>query len=322
MSQPINLLITGAAGNLGGLLALHMQKNPAVRLHLMIHRKDVAPELRNDENVKVIRADLSKKESLEAALENIDVVVHFAGILFQANPEKFLPVTNTQYFKNLVDVALEKKVKRIILCSFPHVEGESFPDKPATGKLDANPGSAHARTRLEEEKYMYQKANEIQFEAVSLRLGMVYGKGILMMDVARWLAKYWILGIWKKPTWVHFISKDDYLSVFQNSIVKANVNGIYHVGDEGVQTFQEFFELACPYWKHKKPWKMPVGLIMTFAKCCEIWSSVFGTRSLLTRDFVKIGMASYYGDTKRMREELLPELKFKTIKDGLSQFDN
>lgn len=320
MNKPVNVLITGAAGNLGGLLAKHLKPNPLVNLHLMIHKKDVSDELK-DETIKVIRADLSKKETLGSALENIDVLVHFAGILFKPNPEKFLPVTNTQYFKNLVDTALEKKVKRIILCSFPHVEGESFPEKPATGKLDGTPGSAHARTRLEEEKYMFCKASEIQFEAVSLRLGMVYGKGILMMDVARWLARYWILGIWKKPTWVHFISKDDYLKVFENAIIKPGLKGIYHIGDEGKQTLQEFFEVACPYWKHKKPWHMPAGLIMLFAKCCEIYSFVFGTRSLLTRDFVKIGMASYYGDTGRMREELLTELKFKTFKDGLSQFD-
>lgn len=320
MENKINVLITGAAGNLGGMLAKHLKQNLLVNLHLMIHKKDVAPELKT-ENIKVIKADLSKKETLTDTFKNIDVIVHFAGILFKPNPDKFLPITNTEYFKNLVDAALQQNVKRIILCSFPHVEGESFPDKPAIGKLDANPGSAHARTRLEEEKYLFKKAENNQFEAVSLRLGMVYGKGILMMDVAKILAKYWILGIWKKPTWVHFISTPDFLTAFENAIVKQNIKGIYHLGDDGVQTLQDYFEVACPYWRHKKPWhNMPVWLIMLFANCCEKYSYIFGTRSLLTRDFIKIGMVSYYGDTKRMKEELLPDLKYKTFNDGLETF--
>jgi nucleoside-diphosphate-sugar epimerase len=41
------------------------------------------------------------------------------------------------------------------------------------GRLDGNPISVHARTRLEEEKYLF---NEIE-KPVSLRVGMVYGKG-------------------------------------------------------------------------------------------------------------------------------------------------
>ena len=65
---------------------------------------------------------------------------------------------------------------------------------------------------------------------------------------------------------------------------------------------------------------MPVWMIMAAAKGSELFSSLFGTQSPLTVDFVKIGMVSYYGDTRRMRNELLPELKFKTYRDGIELF--
>ncbi|HEY2991158.1 MAG TPA: NAD(P)-dependent oxidoreductase, partial [Candidatus Binatia bacterium] len=61
----------------------------------------------------------------------------------------FLPVTNTQWFSNLVDTALKANVGRIILISFPHVEGPTTPENPATGRLDRQPISAHATTRLD-----------------------------------------------------------------------------------------------------------------------------------------------------------------------------
>jgi nucleoside-diphosphate-sugar epimerase len=318
-SNKINLLITGGAGNLGGLLAKHLMKHQQINLHLMIHKKDVDTELKTD-NVKIFKADLTRKETLSPVLEDIDVVVHFAGILFKHHPESFLPTTNIEYFKNLLDTAIENKVKRVILISFPHVEGNTYPDSPARGSLDKEPISVHAKTRLEEEKYLFSKQKEFSFETVSLRVGMVYGKGILMIDGGLWFARHWMLGIWKKPTSIHLISTIDFLNATENAIIKNGINGIYHIGDEGVQTLQEFISEVTNYLGYKKAWEVPEGIIFFGAWCFEMFSMIFNTKSPLTRDFIKIGMVSYYGDTTRMRRELLPELTYKTFKDGLETF--
>jgi len=49
-------------------------------------------------------AMLAQKETLYPALKGVNTVVHFAGVLFKARPKKFLSVTNTLYFNNLLDV--------------------------------------------------------------------------------------------------------------------------------------------------------------------------------------------------------------------------
>jgi len=315
----MKVAITGAAGNLGSLLAYGM-RDLDVNLNLMIHRKDVDKELKERSNIHVFPVDLAISETLADALYGVDTIVHFAGILFKANPEKFLPVTNTLYFKNLLDMAIQQKVKRIILISFPHVEGECTPEKPAEGILEGKPESMHARTRLEEEKLLFKYEKKYGFEAVSLRVGMVYGRGILMIDAAQWFARHWLLGIWRKPTYIHLISKTDFIASTIAAAMKPNIRGIYHIGDEGIQTLQQFLDDITVYRKYKKPWRMPVWMIMTAARCFECFSGIFGTQSPLTVDFIKIGMVSYYGDTKRMREELLPELKYKTYQEGLELF--
>ncbi|MDR2913789.1 MAG: NAD(P)-dependent oxidoreductase [Tannerella sp.] len=315
----IKVAITGAAGNLGGLLADAM-KELDVNLNLLTYRRDVPDDLKQRSNINVFKVDLAEPETLPDALEGVDTIVHFAGILFKANPEKFLPVTNTRYFRNLLDVAVNQKVKRIILISFPHVEGECTPENPARGSLDGNPESMHARTRLEEEKLLFQYEKGYSFEAVSLRVGMVYGRGILMIDAAQWFARHWLLGVWRKPTYIHLISKTDFTDAVIAAIVKPDIRGIYHIGDEGMQTLQQFLDDITVYRKNHKPWRMPVWMIMTAARCFELFSAVFGTRSPLTVDFIKIGMVSYYGDTKRMREELLPHLKYKTYREGMELF--
>ncbi len=313
------ILITGASGNLGGLLAEHL-KNKSVELNLMVHNNDVSPSLKGLHNVKVFEADLAEKGTLTNALRGVDTVVHFAGVLFKHHPEKFLHVTNTTYFSNLLAVAVEQGVKRVILISFPHVEGETTPENPAKGILTGNPISVHALTRLEEEKHLFDVSPKHDIEPVVLRLGMVYGKGILMMDTAKIFSNYRLLGIWGRPVFIHLISKIDFIHAAIAAIENDHVSGIYHIGDEGIQTLQEFLDEVTRHWGYHKPWRMPVWLILAVAHLFEMASLLFGVRSPLTKDFVKIGMVSYYGDTSRMRKELLPELKYKTFREGLETF--
>jgi nucleoside-diphosphate-sugar epimerase len=284
----------------------------------MVHKKDVPKNLRERENVRVFRADLEKPETIAPPLEGVACVVHFAGILFKARPEKFLPKTNTIYFKNLLDEAVKAKVKRVILISFPHVEGEATPQNPARGSLDGAPESMHAKTRLEEEKLLFEYAKKFGFEGVSLRVGMVYGRGILMIDAAREFAKRHILGIWKKPNFIHLISIPDFLDATYAAATKPNITGIYHIGDEGVQTLKEFLDAACRHWQVSRPKTMPLWMIYAAAAFFELYSSMSGGHAYLTRDFITIGRASYYDDTSRMRAELLPELKYKTFRDGIN----
>lgn len=314
------IAITGAAGNLGNLLAHGLQKED-VELNLLIHNKKISDDLLTNKNVSVFKIDLSNENTLIEALSNVDTIVHFAGVLFKANPEKFLHETNTQYFNNLLNVAVKQQVKRIILISFPHVEGETSPTKPATGILNGNPISAHAQTRLEEEKLLFKYAEQYNFTPVSLRVGMVYGKDILMIDAAQWFARHYLLGIWKQPTYIHLISKDDFVNATIAATLKPDICGIYHIGDEGIQTLQQFLDDITTYRNNHKPWRMPLWLIMLAARSFELYSSLTGKISPLTRDFIKIGRVSYYGDTTRMKKELLPTLKYKTYKDGIALFD-
>jgi nucleoside-diphosphate-sugar epimerase len=296
------------------LLARYLLAQEAVLLRLMTFWRDVPVDLKVAGKTEIVRADLSKRESLITAVQGIDVIVHFAGVLFKANPERFLTITNTEYFKNLVDVAKLNGVRKIILISFPHVEGPTSMEKPARGRLDGAPISIHAKTRLEEERYLFSNAPV----PVSLRVGMVYGRGILMIEAARWLAKHRLLGVWKERTQIHLISKDDFCAACTAAITNPAASGIYHIGDEGSVSLQEFLELACRQWGLERPWFMPLWLIYTAAELCEFYSKITGSVSPLTRDFIDIGRVPYYGDTERMRKDLLPVLKYRTIADGLS----
>lgn len=284
----------------------------------MVHHKDVADDLSRADRVQVVRADLAVPQSLTSAVAGVDTVVHFAGVLFRPRPERFLPVTNTRYFANLVDACLAAGVRRLVLISFPHVEGPTNPQHPATGRLDGAPISVHARTRLAEERLLFARTAGTRTTPVSLRLGMVYGRDILMIQAARWLASRHLLAVWREPTWIHLLSTADFLEATLEAATADAITGIYHAGDERPITLQEFLGEACRLWGLRPPWRLPTWTIYMAAATCELAATLARTRSPLTRDFITIGRVSYCGDTRRFRSELLPGLAYPTFDTGKS----
>jgi nucleoside-diphosphate-sugar epimerase len=311
------ILITGAAGNLGSRLARRLLAEP-VKQRLMVHRTPLPDDLTSiaASQIEIVHADLSQPETLVAAHQGVDCVVHFAGVLFRPRPATFLPDTNTRWFANLVDAARTAGVTRIVLISFPQVEGPTTLDHRAAGRLDGSPISTHARTRLEEERLLFERTRGTATSPVVLRSATVYGRGILMVEAARWLARHHLLGVWRKPTCYHFIQTEDFLDAVAASLLKPEIAGIYHLGDEAPITIQEFLDEATSVWGYSRPWRMPWWMILTAAAACETFATVFGTMSPLTRDFVRLGRVDHCCDTRRMRTELLPQLKFPTFALG------
>ncbi len=283
----------------------------------MVHRTALPRDLQASRGIDVVRADLSEPGTLDGAVHGVDAVVHFAGVLFAPRPERFLAETNTRWFSNLTDACIRARVKKLILISFPHVEGPTSVAQPATGRTDRLPISVHAQTRLAEERLLLETTHGTGTTPVILRLGMVYGRGILMIDAARWLAKRRLLAVWNEPTWIHLISTADYLSAVEAAITKSDARGIYHVGDDQPVTLQTFLAEACKAWGHPSPHRLPLPLIYLAAGLCEAFAMILRTRSPLTRDFISIGRVSYYGDTSRMRQQLLPTLQYPTLAEGI-----
>jgi nucleoside-diphosphate-sugar epimerase len=147
---------------------------------------------------------------------------------------------------------------------------------------------------------------------------MIYGRGILMVDTARWLARRRLLCVWHEPTLLQLLSTDDFVRAAEVAIVKPGIHGIYHVGDEQPVTVQRFLDEACRVWGCPSPMRVPYSLIYAAACACELGAAVVRTPSPLTRDFVRLGRVAHWGDTRRAREHLVPTLIHPTLESGLS----
>ena len=223
-------------------------------------------------------APIADPGTIVPAVDGADVVVHFAGVLFKPNPERFLPETNTGWFSNLLDASLQAGVTRVILASFPQVEGPTSVEHPATGRLDRQPISVHARTRLDEERLLIERTRGTAITPIVLRLGMIYGRGILMIEAARWLARRRLLVVWREPTLLQLLSVADYLNAMEAAIVKPGPRGIYHVGDDQPSTVQQFLDAACDTWGYPGRSACQWPWWRLAASLCELSAGIAGTR--------------------------------------------
>jgi nucleoside-diphosphate-sugar epimerase len=312
----VNILITGASGNLGSRVARHLLSSPH-QLYLALHKSPLPSDFSGCANVSVRRVDLAEPQSLTQACAGIDCIVHFAGVLFAPLPERFLPKTNVGYVKNLVEAAGQAGVRKFVLVSFPHVEGETTPDRPATGQLDAISNVVHFRTRLEAERCLLEACEGSSMVPVVFRAGIVYGRGIKLVEGARWMLRHRLMAIWTKSTWAHLIALPDFLAALQCAIEGQDVRGIYQVCDDAPLTLQDFLDKLADHYNCPRPWRLPRWIFHLAGIGCEAAALIFHTTSPLNRDIVRAGMTSCVADNSRMKRELLPTLAYPTIEEGM-----
>jgi nucleoside-diphosphate-sugar epimerase len=313
----VKLLIAGASGNLGSHLSKHFMSG-SHELRLLVHRSSLPFNIEGYENVSCWRADLARPDTLEGGCTGIDCVVHLAGVLFAPLPERFLPKTNVDYVRNLVEVAKRAGVRKFILVSFPHVEGETTPDHAATGRMDANPNVIHFRTRLEAERQLLEACKDSSTTPVIFRSGIVYGREIKMVQAARWLLQHRLMAVWRKPTWAHLIALPDFLLALRAAIESENAGGIYQVCDDAPLTLQDFLDGLADHYEYRRPYRLPAWMFHLAGFSVEMAAVVLRTAAPLNRDIVKAGMTSCVADNSRMKRELLPVLKYPTFQDGIS----
>jgi nucleoside-diphosphate-sugar epimerase len=312
----MRVLITGAAGNLGSRLARYLLgTNHNVRL--LVHKTELPSDLATSPSVTAYRADLTKPETLQPACADTDCIVHLAGVLFAPRPEEFLPTTNIGFVQNLLNAAHQSAVRKFILVSFPHVEGETTPEHPATDRLDSSTDVVHFRTRLGAERLLLEQCEGTPITPVILRAGIVYGKGIKLIEAAHRLLRYRLLAIWRKPTWIHLVALPDFLAAVLAAIENESARGIYNVCDDKPLTIQEFLDQFAVHLGSRKPWRLPEWMFYAAGASCETIAWLFKTTAPLTRDIVKAGMTSAVADNARMKRELLAQLAYPTLSEGI-----
>jgi hypothetical protein len=129
-----------------------------------------------------------------------------------------------------------------------------------------------------------------------------------------------ILAVWPEPTWAHLLAQPDLHRAIAAAIVKPGLRGVYNVCDDRPLIIQEFLDILAAHWGYRPVHRLPAWMFRVAAASCETFGSLFGTAIPLNRDILRTGMMSSVADTARMKDELLSELAYPTLDQGLELF--
>ncbi len=168
-------LITGATGFLGGALTR--------RLHNMgwdvtaLGRNPAKLNELEDEGIRPLRADVSKKDELFTAFKGQEVVFHCAALPSPwGNFEKFYQA-NVIGTRNVVQACLENNVKRLVYVSTPSIYFD-YNSRVGVKETDPlpEPISNYAHTKLLAEEEI-DKGFANGLAVVSIRPRAIFGEG-------------------------------------------------------------------------------------------------------------------------------------------------
>lgn len=234
-----NILVTGGAGFLGA----HITKILLEKGHQVVvldnlskgHRDEVDPR------AKLVVGDILDPKAVEDCLENIDAVIHMAGLIVVPEsvekPEEYFK-NNVLGTVNLLESMKNKKVKKIIFSSSACVYGNPK-NLPITENEPLAPDNPYGATKASVEAFLQSYTAMYNLDVTILRYFNPYGPGELHAPethaipnfITATLAKKSIPLYWKGEQIRDFIYVEDLAQAHVDVLGQTGLN-IFNVGTE------------------------------------------------------------------------------------------
>jgi uronate dehydrogenase len=176
------VLITGAAGSIGRALRTGLRGHyPVLRL------LDVAPQKAAEPGEEVITLDLNDRVAAEAAMKDVDIVIHLAAISREAGFEEILAGNITTIY-SVFEGARRAGVRRVVFASSHHVTG-FYPRGEAVGPDDpVRPDSLYGVSKVFGEALGRLYAEKYGLQVVCLRIGSFSERPTRPRQLSTWLS--------------------------------------------------------------------------------------------------------------------------------------
>jgi len=304
----MKVCVTGANGFVGSklcqeLLARGDQVNGLVRVNSDLQF------LRNLTGLEIKTGDITQRESLIPAFEDCEIVYHVAAFASDWGAWEVFRKTNVEAVRNVMEAALESKVRRVVHISSVCVYG--FPggtDIPEESTFVPHPTEPYITTKQEGERIALSYNNR-GLEVVALRPGGIYGPN------DRTTSLKLIPELEKRH--VPFVDAGRYIMapIYIDNLVQAIILAAksdkapgqsYNIMDDGKIAWQSFFNWFCEDIKCKKPvMSVPSWLAWPIAGVVETFSKVAKVKEpFVTKFRIRAVMKDSHYSIRKAKEDL------------------
>lgn len=317
------IFVTGATGYVGEQLAKKLAQEGHI-VHILARQKQKAQKMFPDDGAfQIYEGDILEADKIQMAMKNCQEVYHLAAYakVWDKDPKSFFKM-NVEGTKNILDNCILQKIDKVVITSTAGVLG------PSVGGEIVNENSQSAvpysteyeRTKAiaeEEAKKYLDKGLQI----VTLNPTRIYGAGqrsesnaVTMLLEKYWQGKWRILpGDGKRIG--NYVYIEDVVAGHLAAMQKGKNGERYILGGENV-SYQELFDLFGEVTGRKlRLFKMPIGVMMGFARLQMIKTQLTGSAPLITPNFVKKYLYDWKVSSQKAQDEL--NLQITPLREGL-----
>jgi uronate dehydrogenase len=176
------VLITGAAGNIGRTLRAGLKGR-----YSLLRLLDIAPQEPAEEGEEIVTLDLNDRRASEAAMEDVDAVVHLAAIPHEADFDEILEGNITTTY-SVYEAARRAGVRRVVFASSNHVIGFYARDETVGPDDPVRPDTFYGVSKAFGEVLGRLYADKYGLEVVCLRIGSFAERPTTRRQLSIWLS--------------------------------------------------------------------------------------------------------------------------------------
>ena len=321
------VLVTGGTGFLGSYIIKQLvEKGYAVRA---IRRTNKLPfwiskDVFNNTSagsVEWIDGDVLDVVALQDAMEGIDAIIHSAAVVsFATRDRKNMYQVNVEGTANVVNMALEKNVRRLV-----HISSVAALGRTASGGHvneekqweESKVNTHYAKSKFKAELQVWRGINE-GLEGVILNPSTILGYGDWHSSSCAIFKNIYEGFNWYTSGINGFVEVED-VARAAILLMESNISEQRFIVSGDTWSFQKLQDTIADGFGKKRPTKKATPLLMAFAWRMEKLKSLFtGKKPLLTKESARVAQSQTWFENDKIRKAL-PDFSFTPLEETIKK---